>query len=206
MKIKVCGITNIEDALRAEALGADALGFVFYNKSKRYISPTEVKIITNKLSPFTMKVGVFVNESPDMINILSEETGINTLQLHGNERPEILSKLLLPAIKAFRVNDDFEFKQLDNYSDFSILLDTHSNDDYGGTGQTFAWELIPNEIRKKIILAGGISIDNIEILFKKIKPAEIDLSSSLEIEPGKKDNEKMKEFFNKVNQFRRQLC
>jgi len=206
MKIKVCGITNIEDALRAEALGADALGFVFYNKSKRYISPTEVKIITNKLSPFTMKVGVFVNESPDMINILSEETGINTLQLHGNEQPEILSKLLLPAIKAFRINDDFEFKQLDNYSNFSILLDTHSNDDYGGTGQTFTWELIPNEIRKKIILAGGISIDNIEILFKKIKPAEIDLSSSLEIEPGKKDNEKMKEFFNKVNQFRRQLC
>lgn len=206
MKIKVCGITNTEDALRAEALGADALGFIFYKKSKRYVPPAEVKRITKELSPFTMKVGVFVNESPDMINKISEETGVNTVQIHGNEQPDIISGLLLPAIKAFRVDAEFEFKQLDNYNNYSILLDAHSEKDYGGTGRTFNWEMIPNDIRGRIILAGGISIENIEFIFKKIKPAGIDLSSSLENKPGKKDKEMMKEFFNKTNHLRRQLC
>jgi phosphoribosylanthranilate isomerase len=204
MKIKVCGITNSEDALRTESLGADALGFIFYKKSKRYISPDEVKMITKELSPFTTKVGVFVNESPEMINKVSEETGINVIQLHGNEEPEIGTKLLLPAIKAFRVSDDFNFKQLENYKDYPILLDAHSDREYGGTGQKFNWEMIPDDIRSKIILAGGISTENLDIIFNKIKLAGIDLSSSLETKPGKKDKKKMEEFFNKVNQLRRQ--
>ncbi len=206
MKIKICGITNYEDALLAEMLGADALGFIFYKKSKRYVSPAQVKIITNKLSPFTTKVGVFVNESPEVINKVSKETGINIIQLHGNEQLEIASKLLLPAIKAFRIDKDFDYKQLENYNDYPILLDTHSNSEYGGTGQQFNWELIPNNIKGKIILAGGISVENVETIFNSIKPAGIDVSSSLESEPGKKDKEKMEEFFNKVNQLRSRLC
>jgi phosphoribosylanthranilate isomerase len=204
MKIKICGITNIEDALRAEKLGADALGFIFYKKSNRYVTPDETKIITKELSPFIIRVGVFVNESPESINKVSKETGINVVQLHGNEEPDIASKLLLPAIKAFRVDDDFDFNQLESYRNYSILLDTNSNSDYGGTGQKFNWELIPDDIRSKIILAGGISLENLEIIFKKIKPAGIDLSSSLESEPGKKDKKKMEEFFYKVNQLRSQ--
>jgi phosphoribosylanthranilate isomerase len=204
MKIKVCGITNSEDALRAESLGADAVGFIFYKKSKRYIEPAVVKLITNEVSPFTVKVGVFVNESPEQINKVSEETGINVVQLHGNEKPDMESKLLLPAIKAFRLNDDFDFKQLDNYNDFPILLDARSESDFGGTGQKFNWEMIPNVIRCKIILAGGVSTENLDIIFNKIKPAGIDLTSSLETKPGKKDKKKMEEFFNKVNQLRRQ--
>ena len=204
MKIKICGITNSEDALLAEKLGADALGFIIYKKSKRYIPPDVIKSITKGLSPFTTRVGVFVNESPEMRNKVAEETGINVVQLHGNEQPDMATKLFLPAIKAFRVDDNFDFKQLENYRDYPILLDTHSNSEYGGTGQKFNWQLIPDEIQSKIILAGGISVENLEIIFKKIKPAGIDLSSSLENEPGKKDKKKMEEFFYKVNQIRSQ--
>ena len=204
MKIKICGITNTEDALRAESLGADALGFIFYKKSKRYISPVEVKKITKELSPFTTKVGVFVNDTLQQINKVSEETGINVVQLYGNEDPDTLSNLLLPVIKVFRINDKFDFGQLDNYMDFTILLDKHSDNDFGGTGKKFNWEIIPIDIRGKIILAGGISIEDLDSLMKKFKPAGIDLSSSLESEPGKKDRKKMEEFFKKVNQLRRQ--
>jgi phosphoribosylanthranilate isomerase len=204
MKIKVCGITNIEDALRAEMLGADALGFIFYNKSKRYIEPEKTKNITKELSPFTTKVGVFVNETPELINKFSEESGINVVQLHGDEELNITSKILFPVLKAFRVDDYFDFKQLENYSDYPILLDAHSNSEYGGTGQKFNWELIPNDIRSKIILAGGVSTENLEFIFNEIKPTGIDISSSLESEPGKKDKQKMEEFFKKVNQLRRQ--
>jgi phosphoribosylanthranilate isomerase len=203
VKIKICGITNSEDALQAESLGADALGFIFYKKSKRYREPTEVKLITKELSPLTTKVGVFVNESSVMINKISKAAGINVVQLHGNEEPATISKISLPVIKTFRIDDDFNFKQLENYNDYPILLDTHSNIEYGGTGQKFNWEMIPDNIRSKIILAGGISVENLDFVFKNIKPAGVDLSSSLETEPGKKDKEKMKEFFNKVNQLRR---
>ena len=188
----------------AETYRADALGFILYKKSRRYIRPAEAKLITKELSPFTIKVGVFVDESPDTINEISKEAGINVLQLHGNEEPDIASKLLLPAIKAFRVNDDFKFKQLDKYNNYSILLDAHSDSNYGGTGQKFNWEMIPKDIRSKIILAGGVSTENLDIIYKEIKPAGIDLSSSLDNEPGKKDKKKMEDFFNKVNQLRRQ--
>ena len=204
MKIKICGITNIEDALRAEMLGADALGFILYKKSERYIGPDSIKSITKELSPFTTKVGVFVNESPEMINKDAVETGINVVQLHGDEDPDIVSKLLLPVIKALRVDDDFSFKKLDDYKDYPILLDTHSTNEYGGTGQKFNWELIPDNIRSNIILAGGVSLEDLEVIFNKIKPAGIDVSSSLESERGKKEKEKMEEFFNKVNQLRSQ--
>ena len=168
MKIKICGITNIEDALRAEMLGADALGFIFYKKSKRYIEPSEVKLVTKELSPFTIKVGVFVNESPEMINKVAEETGINVVQLHGNEDLEIALKLRLPLIKAFRIDDDFDFKQLEHYNDYPILLDAHSNSEFGGTGQKFNWELIPNDIRSKVILAGGVSAEKLEFIFQLV--------------------------------------
>ncbi|UCH66425.1 MAG: phosphoribosylanthranilate isomerase [Ignavibacterium sp.] len=204
MKIKVCGITNSEDAVLAEMLGADALGFIFYKKSKRYVSPDAVKAITKKLSPFTTKVGVFANESPEMINKITKAAGINVVQLHGNEERDTISKISLPVIKAFRIDDNFNFKQLENFNDYPILLDAHSSKEYGGTGQKFNWEMIPDSIRSKIILAGGVSVENLDFISKNIKPAGIDLSSSIETEPGKKDKEKMKEFFNKVNQLRRQ--
>jgi phosphoribosylanthranilate isomerase len=204
MKIKICGITNIEDALVAESFGTDAVGFIFYKKSKRYVTPEQAENIIKTLSPFTTKVGVFVNESFENINNISKQTGINVVQLHGDENPDISKSISLPVIKAFRVDNNFDYNKLNQYQECSILLDAYSENDYGGTGNKFNWEEIPFEIKNEIILAGGISSDNIEFIYKNIKPAAVDLSSSLEITLGKKDKKKMEKFFNKVKVIRRQ--
>ncbi|MCH7963110.1 MAG: phosphoribosylanthranilate isomerase [Bacteroidetes bacterium] len=204
MKIKICGITNIEDALAAESFGADAVGFIFYKKSNRYVSPEQVEHIIKTLSPFTTKVGVFVNETFEIINKISKQTGINVVQLHGDENLHIMKSILLPVIKTFRVDDNFDYNKLNQYQEYSILLDAYSEKNYGGTGNKLNWEKIPFKIKNKIILAGGISSDNIEIIYKNINPAAVDLSSSLEKTPGKKDKKKMEKFFNKVNLIRRQ--
>lgn len=206
MKIKICGITNIEDALTAESLGADAVGFIFYEKSKRYVEPETVRNIANVLSPFTIKVGVFVDESSEIINTKSKLAGINVVQLHGNEKQDITNNISLPVIKVFRVDNNFDYKMIDQYNGCSILLDTYSEKSFGGTGEQFDWENIPAKIRNNIILAGGVSLENIESIYKNINPAAVDLSSSLEITPGKKDKKKMEIFFKKVNQLRRYLC
>ncbi len=204
MKIKICGITNIEDALAAESFGADAVGFIFYKKSNRYVAPEQVEHIIKTLSPFTTKVGVFVNETFEIINKISKQTGINVVQLHGDENLHIMKSILLPVIKTFRVDDNFDYNKLNQYQEYSILLDAYSEKNYGGTGNKLNWEKIPFKIKNKIILAGGISSDNIEIIYKNINPAAVDLSSSLEKTPGKKDKKKMEKFFNKVNLIRRQ--
>ena len=203
MKIKICGITNTEDALAAESFGADAVGFIFYKKSKRYVSPKKAEHIIKTLSPFTTKVGVFVDETFEIINNISNQTGINVVQLHGDENPDIMKSISLPVIKAFRVDDNFDYNKLNQYQECSILLDAYSENDYGGTSNKFNWEKIPFEIKNKIILAGGISSDNIDFIYKNINPASVDLSSSLEITPGRKDKKKMEKFFDKVNLLRR---
>ncbi len=204
MKIKICGITNTEDALAAESFGADAVGFIFYKKSKRYVSPEQAEQIIKTLSPFTTKVGVFVDETFEIINKISKQTGINVVQLHGEENLHIMKSISLPVIKAFRVDNNFDYNKLNQYQEYSILLDAYSENNYGGTGNKFNWEKIPFEIKNKIILSGGISSDNIEFIYKNINPAAVDLSSSLEIRPGRKDKKKMEKFFNKVNLLRRQ--
>ncbi len=203
VKVKTCGITNLEDALFCESEGADALGFIFYKKSKRYIEPYSAKEIIKHLSPFTIKVGVFVNETPDFIIKTAAELHLNAVQLHGEEIPEMIGKINFPVIKSFRINNGFDFSVLVKYSGASFLLDAYSDVEYGGTGKIFNWKLIPNELKSKIILAGGISINNIEYILKNIKPAAVDLSSSLEVVPGKKDTEKVKEFFKLINYLRR---
>ena len=204
MKIKICGITNIEDALAAESFGADAVGFIFYKKSKRYVSPEQAENIIKTLSPFTTKVGVFVDETIEIINKISQQTGINIVQLHGDENQDFIKSISLPVIKAFRVDNNFDYNKLNQYREYSILLDAYSVNDYGGTGNKFNWEKIPSETKNKIILAGGISSDNIEFIYNNINPAAVDLSSSLEITPGRKEKKKMEKFFNKVNLLRRQ--
>ncbi len=206
LKVKICGITNIEDALLAQQLGADAIGFIFYNKSKRYISPDIAESISKYLSPFTMKIGVFVNESTEEINKISAKVKLNAVQLHGEESPELIEKINLPVIKSFRINDEFNFSILNDYKNVSFLFDAFSKDEYGGTGKTFNWNLIPPELKNKIILSGGISIENVEEVIKKINPAAIDVSSSLEEYPGKKDHQKLKQFFEKVNSLRNVKC
>lgn len=202
MKIKICGITNLADALLCESCGADAIGFIFYVGSKRQIMPDEAAEIVSHLNPLTIKVGVFVDENPVLINQLIKDVGLNMVQLHGGETPEDISLINVPVIKAFRVNDDFDFTVLNHYSNSYLLLDSYDKEELGGTGKTFNWQMIPEQLKSKIILAGGINSDNIDIIFQQIKPQAIDVSSSLEEYPGKKDKEKVIQFFNKIKSFK----
>ncbi len=202
MKIKICGITNFEDALLCESSGADALGFIFYKNSKRYIDPEDAKQIIERLSPFTAKIGVFVNETPEFINNTASEIKLNAVQLHGEENPEVILDIYFPVIKAFRINGSFDYSLLNRYESASFLLDSYSADAYGGTGKKFDWENIPGSLREKIILSGGVSAENIEYIFNEIRPAAVDLASSVEKAPGKKDEKKVNEFFNKINYLR----
>lgn len=199
MRIKVCGITRLEDALLVDSCGSDALGYIFYEGSTRYIEPEQAGIINRSLSPFISKVGVFVNASPDEINRIGREARLNAVQLHGKESKGIISRIDLPVIKAFRVKDGFDFSILNLYNNCSLLLDAYSENSYGGTGLSFEWEQIPVDLRNKIILAGGIGTENIEYILSEIRPAAIDLSSSLESAPGIKDAEKVKRFFEIIN-------
>jgi len=196
VKVKICGITNIEDALLCEKLGADALGFIFYNKSKRFVSAESASEIIKQLSPFTLKVGVFVNEASEIINSVSKKVGLNIVQLHGDETPQQINEINLPVIKAFRIRNDFNFNILDTYKNCYFLFDTYLAAQYGGTGNTFDWDLIPKHLVDKIILSGGISSSNIGKVIASINPSAIDVSSSLEEYPGKKSEKKINEFFN----------
>jgi len=203
LKVKICGITNIEDALLCESSGADALGFIFYKKSRRYINPEDANKIVEKLSPFTFKVGVFVNENTEFINDAAFKAKLNAVQLSGEETPDSITEIEFPVIKAFRINGNFDYSVLSCYENASYLFDSYSPEAYGGTGKSFEWEKIPLALREKIILSGGVSSENIEYIFKRIKPRAVDLSSSVEKEPGKKDGQKISEFFKKINQLRR---
>lgn len=202
MKVKICGITNLADALLCESCGADAIGFVFYVGSKRQIMPDEAVEIVKQLNPLTIKVGVFVDESPVLINQMVKDIGLNMVQLHGGETPEEISMINVPVIKAFRVNDNFDFTVLHHYSNSYLLLDSYKEEEFGGTGKSFNWQLIPEQLKSKIILAGGINSDNIDLIFRQIKPQAIDVSSSLEQYPGKKDKQKVIQFFNKIKTFK----
>jgi phosphoribosylanthranilate isomerase len=202
MRVKICGITNIEDAILCQDLGADALGFIFYPGSRRYISPYSAAEICRQLSVFTLKVGVFVNESSDVINDLADALGLGAVQLHGEEPAEMVKEIRHPVIKSFRIKAGYNFNEVRRYENCSYLFDTYSAKEYGGTGQVFDWQLIPREMCSKMILAGGISSDNIEQIYRLIKPGAVDLSSALESYPGKKNPQKVKSFFSCVQRLR----
>ncbi len=202
MRIKICGITNQEDAQLCSRLGADALGFVFYDKSERNIDPVSAENIIAGLSPFIMKIGVFVDKSPEEINFISKQAGLNAVQVYENASQYFIDKIVPPVIKCFRIKKEFDFSLIDKYKNCSFLLDTYVHNIHGGTGETFEWNKIPDLVRPNIILAGGISEKNIEYVFKEIKPAGVDLSSSIELFPGKKSEEKLKRFFGLFNNLR----
>lgn len=198
MKVKVCGITNLEDAMLCCELGADALGFIFYEKSKRYINYEEASAIVSGLPVFISKVGVFVNEEASTINHIAQSVGLTHVQLHGNEDQLLVDKVNHPVIKAVRVKNNFDFTSLKLFSGCTILLDTFSDKEIGGTGLTFDWNTIPIDLRSKVILAGGVSVQNIETIYRTIKPQAVDISSSLESESGNKDRDKLIQFFSLV--------
>ncbi len=200
VKVKICGITNLDDALAAIDHGADALGFVFFKKSPRHISPAKAKAIIKKLPPFISSIGVFVNENKKNIEKIISHTGINTIQLHGNEPPKACN-LSRPAIKAIRVKAIDNLGIISRYKNkvSAFLLDTYTPEIFGGTGQIFNWDIaIEAKQFGKIILAGGLTPENVEQAVRQVHPYAVDVSSGVEAEKGKKDYRKMKLFIERA--------
>jgi phosphoribosylanthranilate isomerase len=192
--IKICGITNEEDAVNAVDAGATAIGFNFYSKSKRYIAPEAAKAIADKIRGKISIVGVFVNEDQAAVKSIGALVKLTYCQFHGDESPEYVNRFP-NAIKAFRVNDSLKNVYFDDYRAAAFLLDAFDEKEMGGTGKTFNW-LLAREANEfgKIILAGGLTPENIEEAVRIVNPWGVDVSSGVEREPGIKDKEKMRLF------------
>src|ERR1017187_1403847 len=200
MRVKICGITNVEDALISAYLGADALGFVFAKESPRAITPESARSIIDMLPPFIVSVGVFVDYPEDEILSIIERTGIQCIQLHGNESPFEYSKLKIPVIKAFRVNEHFQVETLVRFPAAAYLLDTFVKGKAGGTGKTFDWDIaVAAQGYGRIILAGGLTPENIVDAISKVQPYGVDISSGIESSPGKKDKRKLQQLFTAIH-------
>ncbi len=200
VRIKICGITNIDDALAAVDFGADALGFVFFEGSPRYLSYNKAVSIIETLPSFITTVGVFVNERPDQIERVINLTGIDVIQLHGDEPPE-MCKTSRRIIKAIRVRSLENLEPLKNYREkvSAFLLDTFTLSVFGGTGQKFNWDIALDAKQfGRIILAGGLTPENIEGAIRYVRPYGVDVSSGVESEKGKKDHKKMKLFIERA--------
>jgi phosphoribosylanthranilate isomerase len=195
-KIKICGITNMPDAQLAMELGADALGFIFYPKSPRYIKVGDAANICNALPPFVTKVGVFVDELEYEIEKALSECLLNALQFHGEEPPGFCVKFPAKSIKAIRMRDEDSLRVAAEYDVDALLLDTYTDTERGGTGRTFDWSLAvkAKELDTPIILSGGLTTANVQEAIRKVRPYAVDVSSGVEREPGKKDPEKLRRF------------
>ena len=204
MFIKICGITNIEDAVFAVAKGANALGFVFYQKSPRYLDPRTAKKIINILPDDIAKVGVFVNSPIESVNKIAEQAGLTHVQLHGEENPGYCHAMEKKVIKAFRIRDQKDIKAMGGYPATYFLLDSYVEGKHGGTGRKFDWALAlqAKKFGVPIILSGGLSPENVAYAVYTIRPEGVDVSSGVEHKPGKKDEQKVEQFLhNAVSAF-----
>jgi phosphoribosylanthranilate isomerase len=199
LKVKICGITNAEDAAAAVDAGADALGFVLYRHSPRSVDPAAVRAIVAGLPPFVLTVGVFVNEEAGIVRKVMDECGLALAQLHGDETASYCEALGRPAVKALRLKDRGAFLALAEFHGRAnvrgFLLDAFSDQAYGGTGRTVDWTLAAEAARSApILLAGGLTPDNVAEAVRAVKPYGVDVSSGVEARPGKKDPDKVKAF------------
>jgi len=209
VRVKICGITNLEDAQEAISLGADALGFNFYKRSSRYIEPAKAKPIIEALPPLISLVGIFVDEfSPERIRSIAHAIGLGTIQLHGSESPEYVKKIgEVRIIKAFRVSESFDLAQLATFRVGAYLLDAYDEKQLGGTGKTFNWDVAVEAKRHgRVILAGGLSSENVAEAIAQVRPYAVDVCSAIESEPGKKDFQKMEALFREVRRARSLLA
>lgn len=206
VKVKICGVTNWPDARCACDAGADFLGFNFYRRSPRYIDPVRARAIVRRLPKGTASVGIFVNEPEDDLVRIAKIVGLNYVQLHGDETPAAVSRLrrALPTvriIKAIRVRKTFHVKQLSRFRDATaILLDGFDGRRLGGTGKTFDWPLAARANgQTRIVLAGGLTPENIAEAIRAVRPYAVDVCSGVESSPGKKDRAKIKALMRAVN-------
>ena len=194
--VKICGITSEADALAAAEAGADAIGLMFYEGSPRHVTLEQAKAISAALPPHVMRVGVFVNAEEAFVHQALTECMLNILQFHGDETPEECSRYPVMTLKAFRVQGEETLAQLEAYPSAGYLLDAYVKDALGGTGATFNWDLAvrAQEFGKPIFLAGGLTPENVAEAVRKVQPFGVDVSSGVEIEPGRKDAQQMRTF------------
>ena len=199
IKVKICGMTQLKDALFAVEQGVDAVGFIFYKKSPRAVTMKTVREIIKKLPPLVETVGVFVNESAERVNKTADYCGLDLVQLHGEESPAFCRKIHRRVIKAFRVKDLQSIKQLEKFPVSGFLLDTFSDDLHGGTGKTFDWNLaLPAKKIGPVILAGGLTPRNIRQAVRRVRPYGVDVCSGVEKSSGIKDLEKVRAFLKNI--------
>jgi phosphoribosylanthranilate isomerase len=200
VRSKICGITRIEDALIAAEAGADAIGLVFYAKSPRAVSVQQARAIIAALPPFVTTVGLFVDASRDELNAILEVVPLDLLQFHGDESPAACDGFSRPYIKALRVRPREDVAaRIEPYGNASgILLDTYVHGVHGGTGQAFDWALVPQGLNTPIILAGGLTSENVRSAIKQVRPYAVDVSGGVEASKGIKDAEKVRAFVRAV--------
>jgi phosphoribosylanthranilate isomerase len=198
-RIKICGITSIEDALAAAASGVDALGFVFYAKSPRAVSPEQAATIIRCLPPFVTTVGLFVNADRVTIEATIATCGLDVIQLHGDESPQDCDYSGCRVIKALRIKDSASLERAADYEVSGLLLDAWSDQVYGGSGEVFDWHLLKDfASHHPVILAGGLTPENVADAIRQVRPYAVDVSSGVEKAPGEKDFLKVAEFIRQV--------
>ncbi|HNU67003.1 MAG TPA: phosphoribosylanthranilate isomerase [Methylotenera sp.] len=200
-RVKICGITRLEDALVAVDLGVDALGLVFYAPSPRNVTIATAADVARQIPAFVSVVGLFVNAEPSFVEEVIANVGLSLLQFHGDETPEDCERFGLPYIKAIRVKADTNLVQYarDFTSAKALLLDTYTEGVAGGTGQMFDWNLIPSALPKPVILAGGLQANNVAQAIWQVKPYAVDVSGGVEATKGIKDAQKIAAFMQQVN-------
>lgn len=200
VRVKICGITNSDDALAAAEHGVEMLGFVFA-ESPRRISLEQAVLIGNEIPSFVARVGVFVNEKADKVREIAEACALDALQFHGSETPEYCRQFGRKAVKAFRIKDAAALDGLAEYGSGPFVLDTFVEGLAGGTGRTFDWNLVSRAARQgQIILSGGLNPNNVAEAIAKVKPYAVDVSSGVEAAPGIKDAKKLRAFMKAVRE------
>ncbi len=201
VRVKYCGITNVENAKVAASLAIDAIGLVFYAKSPRCVDIEQASKIIAVLPPFISVVGLFVNPTSAYVEQVTSQVALNMLQFHGDEPESFCNGFLLPYMKAVRMAPNVDvLTEIGRYNSASgILLDSYHDKYAGGTGEQFDWSRVPESTNMPIILAGGLNIDNVAQAILKTNPYAVDVSSGIEASKGIKDNVKMQRFMNEVN-------
>ena len=201
-RVKICGITRVEDALAAVNAGADAIGLVFYAPSPRCVSVAQAQKIVAAIPPFVSVVGLFVNAPTAEIQFILSQVRLDIIQYHGDETPDVCKQINLPYYKAIRVKADTNLLQyaLEFESAKALLLDTYTEAAFGGTGQVFDWNLIPKNMTKPVILAGGLTAENLVHAIKQVQPYAVDVSGGVEVVKGIKDIAKIAAFMQGVKE------